>query len=77
MDYIKERAGVQPIGRTEKLYSRFALCEVCENQPLSLHISRNRLPWKITRAPVGKADAGDYFALFEPLSLQFFERLER
>jgi len=51
--------------------------EVCENQPLSLHISKNRPTWEITRAPARKADTGDYFALFEPLSLQFFERLER
>lgn len=38
---------------------------------------RERHTWEIIRAPVGKADTGDYFAVFAPLSLQFLERLER
>lgn len=73
----KKRAGVQPIGRTEKLYSRFVLWEVCENQIISLCIRANPAPWENIKTSLQKADTGDFTPHFQPLSVQFLERLER
>lgn len=61
-----KRAGVQPIGRTEKLYSRFVLWEVCENQIFSLCIRANPTPWEKLKAALQKATTEDFTARFRP-----------
>ena len=43
----------------------------------SLPIGEGIAAREIIKVPSGKADTGDYFAVFPPLSPQFLERLER
>jgi len=49
---------------------------VCEIEPFSLHISKTTGTKEIIKAPSGKADTGNHFAVFAPLSPQFLERLD-
>lgn len=72
-----KKTGVQPIGRTEKLYSRFVLRKVCENQSFSSCIRGNTAAWENIKAALRQAATGGFRACFQPLSLQFLERLER
>jgi hypothetical protein len=53
------------------------LWEVCETEPVSLHIGKGIATREIIKASSEKADTGDYFAIFAPLSPQYLERLER
>ena len=50
---------------------------VCEIEPFPLYIDKGIAAREIIKVPFEKADSGDYFAVFPPLSPQFLERLER
>ena len=61
---------------SEKLYSRFVLGKVCENQSFSLYNRENTRTWEIIKAVPVKSDTGEIHAYFQPLSLHFFERMD-
>ena len=73
---ILKKAGVQPIGRTEKLYSRFALQKVFEIELSSPCASKQSGTGGIIKATFENADTGTYSAVFAPLSSQILDRLE-
>ncbi len=70
---MKKETGASP-SEFDRRRRSHSVMEKRSKQPLSPLTSEGKA---IIRAPVGKADTGDYFALFEPVSLLFFERLER
>ena len=69
--------GVQPSDEPKSCTPVLCLWEVCESEPFFLYIGKGIAAGEIIKAPSGKADTGDYFAVFEPLPPQFLERLER
>ena len=73
---IFKKAEVQPIGRSEKLYSRFVRQKVFEINPFSSCASKQTVTWEIIKAPFENADTGTYSAVFPPLSSQILDRLE-
>ena len=73
----KKRAGVQLSDEPKSCTPVLCLWKVCETEPFFLHIGKGIATREIIKAPSGKADTGNYFAVFAPLSSQFFERLER
>jgi len=50
---------------------------VCEIKPFSQCTGKATGTRKIIKAPFEKANTGNYFAIFEPVSPQLLERLER
>ena len=75
--YDKKEEGVQPSDEPKSCTPVLCLWEVCETEPFSLHIGKATATREIIKAPAGKTDTGDHFAVFPPLSPQFLERLER
>lgn len=69
--------GVQPSDEPNSCTPVLCLWEVCETEPFFLHIGKGIATREIIKALSEKADTGDYFAVFPPLSPQFLERLER
>ena len=67
-----KKTGVQPIGRTEKLYSRFVLWEVCENQSFPSCISGNTAAWKKYKGRPPKSRHRGFQGLFSTLILAVF-----
>lgn len=74
---IKKEMGVQPSDEPKSCTPVLCLWEVCETEHFFLYISKDIAARETIKAPSEKADTGDYFAVFPPLSPQFLERLER
>ena len=72
-----KRVGVQPSDEPKSCTPVLCLWKVCETEHFFPHISNTTDIREIIKAPSGKSDTGDYFAVFAPLSPQFFERLEK
>lgn len=72
-----QKAGVQPSDEPKSCTPVLCLWRVCETEPVSLHIGTDISAREITKASSEKANTEDYFAVFQPLSTQFLERLER
>ena len=71
-----KRAGVQPSDEPKSCTPVLYLWEVCEIKHFSLHIGKGIAAREIIKAPSGKADTGNHFAVFPPLSPRFLERLD-
>lgn len=76
MTKTNKKAGVQSIGQTEKLYSRFMYQKVFEIELFSPCTCKQTAPWEIIRTPFENADTGNYSVFFAPLSSQILDRLE-
>ena len=76
MTKTNKKAGVQSIGQTEKLYSRFMYQKVFEIKPFSPCSSKQTDTLKIIKAPFENTNTGNYSAFFAPLSSQILDRLE-
>ena len=76
MTKTNKKAGVQPIGRTEKLYSRFMCQKVFEIDSFSSRASNQTDTREIIKATFENTDVGNYSAVFPPLSSQILDRLE-
>lgn len=74
---VEKEAGAQPSDEPWNCTPAFVVSEVWKIEPFSPHILGYREGWEIIRGCLQKADTEERTADFQPLSLQFTERLEQ
>ena len=73
----QKKNGSTAHGRTVKAVLPFCVWRSVRKSTFSSVFRRKKVGKGIIRAHIRKADTEDFFAVFEPLPPQFFDRLER